>query len=101
MNVYRGSGIKVHSAIVTPDGFLYGTRCACDTRYGNQIGRNLTETTEPVDCKICLGDVPPAVRVAPITTTSCLVHILAKVYAVKTVKDGTYTVFSCGCKVWH
>ena len=101
MNVYRGAGTKVHEAIVTSDGFLYGTRCALDTRYGNQIGRNLTETTEPVNCKTCLGNVAATKTTQVVVPDTCPTHQGGKFYATKTIKAGTYTSFSCGCKVWH
>ena len=99
MNVHRGNGIKVHEAIVAPNGELRGTRCWFDVHYNN-ADRQLRETTAPVDCKTCLG-TRPAPKLPLQAPASCPTHGTAKVHVVKTNKAGTYTQFTCGCKVWH
>jgi hypothetical protein len=101
MNVHRGNGSKVHVAVVGPTGTLFGTNCALDTRYGQQVGRNLTPTTEAVNCKTCLGNVAPVSAAPVVVPEFCPTHPTGQFYATKTIKAGTYTQFACGCKVWH
>lgn len=104
MNVYRGAGTKVHTAVVVK-GVALGTRCALDVRYNNDTRHYLTVTDQPVNCRTCLGNAAiPKVAIpktVPVVVPATCPNHQSVFYATKTVKAGTYTIFSCGCRVWH